>query len=392
MKPEITADGVQIQTYDEIYNELADGYRAIYGPDINLDPDSPDGQRVGIEATARLDLQQSAALLYNQLDPDFSFGEFQNKLLKLAGLTRRPASRSQVDVDIVTDRALTLDADYTVTDELGQNWETQSPVVIGGAGTTSVTLFSENFGAVEALADTVTAPSTIVIGVTSVTNPLAAIVGVEEETAPQARIRRAKSVANPSTSSLGGLFSALVNIAGVTDVKPYENDTPVYDATLDLDAHTIWCVVEGGEIVDIIEALVRNKTGGAGTKGAVVGDYVEALPTAFDPDFTITHTLRFDRPTYAPLSVRMDVIRKNPASPVDDAAIAAALAGESFLIAQNAIASALYSPVYSAGDNFVALNLEINNGSGWTDGRILSAADGKFTIDAGDVTVTDVTP
>src|SRR5690606_5090132 len=112
----------EVQTYQEIYDELAAAYRAIYGADINLDADSPDGQRVGIEAKARLDLQSFALALYNQIDPDFSAGEFLNKLIKLSGITRRPAVRSQVDVDVTTDRALTLPAGWTVADSLGQSW------------------------------------------------------------------------------------------------------------------------------------------------------------------------------------------------------------------------------------------------------------------------------
>ncbi len=56
-KPRFTENGIEVQTFDEIYEELADGYKAIYGTDINLDPDSPDGQRVALEAQARLDVQ-----------------------------------------------------------------------------------------------------------------------------------------------------------------------------------------------------------------------------------------------------------------------------------------------------------------------------------------------
>jgi len=41
MRPEFTNTGIQVQTFQEIYDELADGYRDIYGEDINLDPDSP---------------------------------------------------------------------------------------------------------------------------------------------------------------------------------------------------------------------------------------------------------------------------------------------------------------------------------------------------------------
>ena len=50
--PRFTPDGIQVQTFQEIYDELAAGYRVIYGEDINLEPNSPDGQRVAIEAAS----------------------------------------------------------------------------------------------------------------------------------------------------------------------------------------------------------------------------------------------------------------------------------------------------------------------------------------------------
>jgi hypothetical protein len=39
--PRFTPDGIQVQTFQEIYDELAAGYRAIYGEDINLDAEQP---------------------------------------------------------------------------------------------------------------------------------------------------------------------------------------------------------------------------------------------------------------------------------------------------------------------------------------------------------------
>ena len=108
MKPRFTPNGIEVQTFDEIYQELADGYREIYGNDINLDPDSPDGQRVAIEAQARLDVQSFGSLLYNQLDPAFALGQALNSIIKFSGITRRPATRSQVDVEVTTTRPGTL--------------------------------------------------------------------------------------------------------------------------------------------------------------------------------------------------------------------------------------------------------------------------------------------
>jgi len=95
MSIEFTESGLAVQPLAEITEELAEGYRSIYGQDINVEPESPDGQRIGIEAKARADMQAFALMLYNQQDPDFATGQVLRSKMKYAGITIRPATRSQ---------------------------------------------------------------------------------------------------------------------------------------------------------------------------------------------------------------------------------------------------------------------------------------------------------
>lgn len=385
-----TPDGLTIQTFDEIYTELADGYRAIYGPDINLDPDSPDGQRVGIEAKARLDQQAFALALYNQFDPDFSVGEMLNKIIKLAGITRRPASRSQVDVTITTDRDLTLPAGYAVEDDLGQQWITTAATALT-TGANAVTLVSETFGAVEADPATVTTPATIVIGVVSVTNAAAATVGRDEETDAELRIRRNQSLESPATSTRGGMYAAIGNLAGVTDLQVYENDTDTTDAN-GIPAHSLWIVVEGGTVADIVETIVKNKTGGTGLLGTVSGTYDETLIRPDGTTYVLVHTAVFDRPTDVPLYITLDV-ESVGGSTIDEALIKAAIADRVFRIADHVTAGGLYRYAYDAGEGFVVTNLLVSiDDITYTDGRLDPALDEKFSIDVANIAITDITP
>lgn len=390
MKPEFTPDGVSVQTFQEIYDELADGYRAIYGNDINLDPDSPDGQRVGIEAQSRLDLQSYGAYVYTQIDPDTAIGQAQNVIIKFAGITRRPATRSQVDVDIVTDRPVTLPDDYTVEDLLGQSWVTLSEKVLT-AGSNSVTLFAKEYGALEADPDTVTEIATVVLGITSVTNPSSATVGRDEETDEELRERRNNSLETPTSSSTGRLFTALASVTNVTDVAVYENDTDVTDAD-GIPAHSLWVVVEGGSIADIVETMVKNKTGGKPMVGSVTAEYEEIVVRPDGTDFIIIHEMTFDRPVLVPVDVRLNATRKDASDPVDTSLIAEKIAERTFNIGINLLAGDLYRNSFEAGDGFVPTDLEVSRDGGgtWTDGRILTDLNEKFTIDAADVDVTEI--
>ncbi len=219
--------------------------------------------------------KSGVALLYSLLDPDFSIGQALNVLIKISGITRRAATRSQVDVSVITTRDVTLPEGYSVEDDLGQIWETSSEVDLT-TGTTTVTLFAENFGAVEADAATVTEPVTFVLGVSSVTNSAAATVGRDEETDEELKIRRNRSLETPQSSSIGRLYTALGEVTGVTDVVVYENDTDSTDSD-GIPAHSLWITVEGGDVEDIAECLAKNKTGGKGMVGAVNGTWDETI-------------------------------------------------------------------------------------------------------------------
>jgi len=388
--PKFTPDGIQVQTFQEIYDEMAAGYRAIYGEDINLDADSPDGQRVAIEAQLVLDAQSFGALEYNQRDPDFALGQSLNSIIKLAGISRRLATRSQVDVVVTTDRPLTLPPDYAVEDNLGQAWTTLNAIAVP-AGVTTVTLFAENFGAVEADPATVVNPVTVVIGVLSVTNTLSAVVGIDEETDQELRVRRNRSLETPQSSSTGRMFTALASLTNVTDVAVYENDTDVTDAD-GIPAHSLWVVVEGGAVADIVESMTKNKTGGKGIVGAVTGTFNESVLRPDGATFVIVHDMTFDRPVLVPVLVRLTATRKDAADPVDEALIAQEIAKRVFVIGENLLANDLYRLVFNAGDNFIptVLEVSIDAGVSWTDGRVLSAPNEKFTLDAADVTVTEI--
>jgi uncharacterized phage protein gp47/JayE len=390
MNLQFTPDGIEIQTLQEIFDELAAGYRVIYGNDINLDQDSPDGQRVGIEAKARLDAQSFAVSLYNSLDVDLSEGLQLDSIIKLSGIFRRPASQSQWDLNITTDRNLTLAADYTVQDDVGQEWQIAASVALT-TGTTLVSFKAVNFGAIEGLTGATIQQSTIVIGVTLIAAPGDAVKGIEEETDEELRVRRNQSLQNPAFSVVGGMFAKLANLPGVTDVAVLENDTDLLDVVRNIKAHTIWPIVEGGAITDIVEVLAKNKTGGTGIKGAIENIFEETLIHPDGSTRIIPHTTRFDRPVLADVFITVTATRKVSAVPIDIDLIKEKIASIKYTIGENSIASELYQFGYLAGNGFVLTDLLISDDDiSFVDSRLIIASGSKFTIDIADIDVTEV--
>jgi uncharacterized phage protein gp47/JayE len=389
MRPEFTPTGVSVRTFDEIYAELVRLMGEVYGHDINVAQDTPDGQVLGIFAKQILDLETFGLNLYGEFDPDFARGEMLNKIIKLAGISRRPATQSVVDVTITTDRSLTLSAGYTVQDDLEQRWvlEDDTSLVVGA---NTVTLVSEEYAAISADANSITDPITIVIGVLSVTNPTAATVGTDEETDEQLRRRRNKSLENAAYSTVGGLVAKLGEISNVTNANVVENDTDVTDI-YGIPAHGIWCIVEGGTTTDIAEVMAKNKTAGTAMKGSISENYIETILLATGDTFTKVHTMLFDRPTEIDLHVQMTVTRKEPLVSIDIELIKSKLAERTFFLNENVQANQLYSTVYEAGNTFIVTDLQISDdGVTFTDELLETQPDQRFTIDVANVSITEV--
>ncbi|HDX9048092.1 TPA: baseplate J/gp47 family protein [Yersinia enterocolitica] len=385
-------NGLEIDTFRDLFQTLSDAYKDIYGQDIDLDQESPDGQRVAIEAQARTDIEASLQWLYSQMDPDFNTGDMQQIIAKLHGLYLRPGSRSQRDLNVATDRPVFLYSGYKIRDQSNQVWFVRQNVTIP-AGTTTVTFFAQDFGKVTGLiADTFT-QLTPELGVLSITSDAVAVVGRDEETPEEFRQRRNRSLENPATGSTGAIFAKVAQLTGVTDLNVGENDTKIDDVLTGIPANSIWLVAEGGAVSEIVEVMVKQKGGGTGTKGSVIGRYIETLIRPDGTTLQIAHDMQFDRPVYKPLHINLTAKRKVTNDPVDLDTLKEALAKRVMHIGEEIDANEFYADGYGAGRvNYVLTNLKISiDGITFTDAELSPGFQGKFTLDVANISITEVT-
>lgn len=386
-------NGLETNTFRDLFQELSDGYKGIYGQDIDLDQESPDGQRVAIEAQARADIEAALQWLYSQMDPDFNTGDMQQIISKLHGLYLRPGSRSQRDLKVTTDRPVLLYSGYRIRDQANQVWFVRQDVTVP-AGNTAVTFFAQNFGKVTGLAaDTFTQISPEP-GVLSIIADTEAVVGRDEETPEEFRQRRNRSLENPATGSTGAIFAKVAQLPGVTDLNIDENDTKIDDEVTGIPANSVWLVVEGGAISEIIAVMVKQKGGGTGTKGAVTGRYTETLIRPDGTTLLIAHELQFDRPVYKPIHIKLTARRKVANDPVDLDTLKAALVARIMHIGESVDANEFYENGYGVGRvNFVLTGLQISDdGATFTDAELSPGFQGKFTLDEANIDIEEVIP
>ncbi|KVN17908.1 MULTISPECIES: baseplate J/gp47 family protein [unclassified Burkholderia] len=297
LAPTIDANGITAPTYADVLAFLQDQYRSIYGADTYLEPDSQDGQLLGVFAKAISDVNSVAIAIYRSFSPATAQDDALSSNVKINGIARKVASYSSADLVLVGQAGATI-TNGAAKDANGAQWLLPATVTILPSGTITVTATCATIGDVSARAGTINQIATPALGWQSVTNPADAAEGAPVEKDAALRQRQTVSTALPSLTVLDGIIGAVANVAGVTRYVAYENDTSATDAN-GIPSHSISLVVEGGDATAIANAIAAKKTPGAGTYGttAIVVTDIYGRPI----------TISFFRPASAPTSATVTI-------------------------------------------------------------------------------------
>ncbi|MDN8056379.1 baseplate J/gp47 family protein [Burkholderia multivorans] len=295
--PTIDANGITAPTYADVFAYLQDQYRSIYGADTYLEPDSQDGQMIGVFAKAISDVNSVAIAIYRSFSPATAQGDALSSNVKINGIARKVASYSSADLVLVGQAGATI-TNGAAKDTNGVQWLLPATVTIPPSGTITVTATCATIGDVSARAGTINQIATPALGWQSVTNPADAAEGAPVENDAVLRQRQTVSTALPSLTVLDGIIGAVANVSGVTRYVAYENDTSATDAN-GIPSHSISLVVEGGDATAIANAIAAKKTPGSGTYGttAVIVTDIYGRPI----------TIRFFRPVAAPIAATVTI-------------------------------------------------------------------------------------
>lgn len=295
-EPYIDSFGMHIPSYPEIRDDLINKMKVIFGNDIYIDEDSQDYQQISIMAKKIYDTNALGVLVYNNRTPNTAIGVGLDVICALAGITRKPASYSTVQVTITGDPNTAI-TKGKVSDGT-YNWVLPDEVTIPSNGIITVEARSENPGSVTASVNSITKILTPVFGWFSVTNNYVASPGADEESDAELRARFALSTQLPAQTVLDGVTAGIESIIGVTRVKGYENDTNQASEEGFLP-HSITYVVEGGTDKEVATEIFFRKTPGCYTNGTTSYTLTSAAGS--------TTTIRFYRPTYKDVYVKVQI-------------------------------------------------------------------------------------
>lgn len=329
---EITDTGLVYERLDEIISRLSSGFFEIYGQDINISPDTPDGQIIGLFSQGIADINEVMAGIYGLSDPIKATGTWLDIQMKYAGLTRNKPEFSYVD-DVLfnVDIGTIISTGYTFTDKNNVAWT----VVRGTTATatnTHMQIRSVETGAFSLPPDSELIPKTVILGVHSIKTVSKSREGRLQESDAAALYRFMKSYSINNFGDREGIEAKILALNDVRDAKVYENYTGSIDGN-GVNPHTINSVVIGGDDKQIAETIIKNKSLGCGVQGAVS---VTIFYQGMDRE------VLFDRSEEVKIKAKVTVIRRSAAIDVDEDSIKKSISSDSFVIAEDIVSGSLY--------------------------------------------------
>ncbi len=176
MPNQLDGNGLKVASLTEIVSGITAALQAIFGTDINVNPNTPDGQLINIFAQSVVDQLETLLDVYNIFFVDSAYGVALDQLVALNGIARKQGSYTQVYVQVTTSQALTLPgqdtaAPFTVADDSGTQYQLVHSYAFGAAGTVTLLFEAVLLGQIQVTANTISTIITTTLGVTGVNNP-----------------------------------------------------------------------------------------------------------------------------------------------------------------------------------------------------------------------------
>ena len=299
---EVTYAGFIGKTLDEYLTDLRNAHLAI-DPAWSLEPSTPDGLKMAIDAEIFAILDESAREAYNSKDPNKAAGIQLDMIAALTGTTRIAGTPSTVTLNLTGTNGTLIPTGSLAEDINEVQWETTEDATIA-SGVAAVAAQAVEPGRTEAAAGSITRIISVTSGWQSVTNSAVATPGTDAETDSQLRLRRSATVAAAGNNQIDSMRGELLLTEGVRYAIVYENELAAPDSD-GLPGHSIAAVVDGGTDADVAMSIYMKKNPGVTLHQA--GTPVTESVTS--PNFPEqTKEIKFGRPTYVDIVMAVTII------------------------------------------------------------------------------------
>lgn len=341
--PVLTPAGFVAPSTDEEVQDLNSKFLTNVDASLDLDPDQPWGQIIGIFAQKISEAYGVIATGYNAINPNAAEGQLLVNACALSGTIPQVATFSKVTVNLTLGASVTVHAGATmaVLNQPGNVWVLTEDVTSTSAGSYPGVFRSQNPGPFAANAGTLTVITSPQTGWTAGSNPAAAVAGFAADTDTTLRQRRQAELAGEGSGDVDAIRAALLKVEGVINAFVFENTTLVPDSN-GLPGKAFRAVIWDGPTpfaanADIAATIWKEKPTGIQSFGSIEVDTLDSQGN-LQPVF-------FERATQVPIYVTCTT---TPGSLTADQATAVKAAIKAFADANWNLGSPVIARAFSA--------------------------------------------
>lgn len=267
----ITEAGLSVPDTGEILSGRLTDLANALGGDMSRELTTPQGQIASTETEIIAEMYDRLLTLFNQINPDFAAGRFQDAIGRIYFLDRI-AGRGTVVTATCTGLPNTFIPSGSLAQDVnGYQYVSLSDAIIPQSGKVDVVFQCETIGAVVCGAGELNQIYRGVSGWSAIYNTNAGVTGNVSENRASFEARRKRSVAANSRNLDQSLQAALLAVTGVTDAYVWSNRKSVtvnQGAThFPVAPHSVYICVYGGAKDDIAQAIFLNKAPGCDMNG-----------------------------------------------------------------------------------------------------------------------------
>ncbi|HAJ7193896.1 TPA: hypothetical protein J1398_002915 [Escherichia coli] len=395
----ITENGLSVPDIaDVLAGRLTDMSTAL-GGGASQSLSSPQGQIAQSDTEIIAQEYDKLLCLFNQINPDFSTGRFQDGIGRIYFMERIAAQGTVVTATCIGQVGTTIPAGSTAVDTSGYIYQSIDNAVIPSSGSVDVQFVNTTTGPIPCAAGSLNQIYRAVSGWDAVNNISPGVVGVDVESRIAFETRRRQSVARNSRNQDASTLAALLATDGVLDAYVWSNRTAetVNKGTTNFPilAHSVYICVYGGADTDVAESIFNTYNPGANMNGDTtftVYDNVNYMP----PYPSYVMQWQKASPTRVYFKVNIDA-SLNPPSDITKQVkkmVATVFNGWYEGIGKARIGSTInagkyYAPVISISPDTVGiLSLEISLDGSLYGPAVTMGIDQVPTIQESDITVT----
>lgn len=248
----ITVDAAIIQ------NDVETEYRNVFGADLVVTPNTPQGLLISAETLARISLAENNAQLANQINPNLAGGVFLDAIMALTNPYGRLVPLQSIVYATINGTPGTIIPAGSIVAETGSGNANQFYTIIdvtipAGGAALNVQFNSVVYDAIPCAANALTQIITAVLGWTNVTASTAAVLGRPAQSDLDARLYRLNTLATQGASTAQAITSEILrttNASSVTFLENTANSTQSVQG-VSMVAHSIYVCVVDSVVSDI---------------------------------------------------------------------------------------------------------------------------------------------